>query len=178
MLELLNFSTAVDTFVYTSSLIRSDTSSTTSHGMTVTSVLYPSQLPAPAGVSGAAVGGAIAALLILAVFAAAGVTILIVVLVRRRSVHKSTTLITDQNSPQFENPMYQGKQLCVVIQFFNLSTGTDFPITAKAQDLEESCYLTVPDTLYETTGSNIYDDCGDLVIVSTAYNQLISNILL
>ena len=41
----------------------------------------------------------------------------------------------------------------------------DFPITAKAgtQDLKESFYLTVPNTLYEKTGG---DDCGDLVIVS------------
>ena len=55
-------------------------------------IVRPSQLlDTPAGVSGAAVGGAIAALLILAVFAAAGVTILIVVLVWRRCVHKSTT---------------------------------------------------------------------------------------
>ena len=88
--------------------------------MTLTSALHPgsSQLPAPAGASGAAVGGAIAALLILAVFAAAGVTILIIVLVRRHSVHKSTTLITDQNAPQFDNPLYQGKLFCIVIQLF------------------------------------------------------------
>ena len=66
----------------------------------------PSQLPALAGVSGAAVGGAIAALLILVVFAAVGVTILIVVLVRRRSVYKSTTLTSDQNTPHIENPLY------------------------------------------------------------------------
>ena len=45
---------------------------------------------APAGFSGAAVGGAIAALLILAVFAAAGVTIVIVVLVRRHNLQKLT----------------------------------------------------------------------------------------
>ena len=71
-----------------------------------TYLVGPSQLPAPAGVSGAAVGGAIAALLILAVFAAVGVTILIVVFVRRRSVYKSTTLTSDQNTPQIENPLY------------------------------------------------------------------------
>ena len=60
--------------------------------MSQTSWPGPSQLFA-AGVSGAAVGGAIAALLILVVFAAAGVTILIVVLVKRRNVHKSTNCI-------------------------------------------------------------------------------------
>ena len=55
-------------------------------------IVRPSQLlDTPARVSGAAVGGAIAALLILAVFAATVKTILIVVLVRRRRVHKSTT---------------------------------------------------------------------------------------
>ena len=107
--------------MYTSSLKQlRDTLSTISRGMTLTSVLRPGpsqQLPAaPAGVSGAAVGGAIAALLILAVFAAAGVTILIVVLVRRRNVHKSTTFITDQNAPQFDNPLYQGNFLCVYIK--------------------------------------------------------------
>ena len=74
---------------------------------TSTSRPGPSQLFA-AGVSGAAVGGAVVALLILAVLAAAGVTILIVVLVRRRSVHKSTILISEQNVPHFENPLYQG----------------------------------------------------------------------
>ena len=74
---------------------------------TSTSRPGPSQLFA-AGVSGAAVGGAIAALLILAVFAAAGVTILIVVLVRRCSKHKSTILISEQSVPHFENPLYQG----------------------------------------------------------------------
>ena len=79
--------------------------SSTSDHLPTSSAFYPQpspqpspqssqpQLPAaPAGVSGAAVGGAIAALLILAVFAAAGVAIMIVVLVRRRNVQKSTNV--------------------------------------------------------------------------------------
>ena len=53
---------------------------------------------APAGFSGAAVGGAIAALLILAVFAAAGVTILTVVLVKRHYEKKAAKQMNDQNT--------------------------------------------------------------------------------
>ena len=53
----------------------------------------------------------------------------------------------------------------IVIQLLLITSQLDFPITAKAgtQDLKESFYLTVPNTLYEKTGG---DDCGDLVIVS------------
>ena len=142
----------------------------------MSSVLHPgrSQQPAAGAVGGAAVGGAIAALLILAVFAAAGITILIVVLVRRRNAHKSTILSSDQNEPQFENPLYGGMLHHVLCSRFNPMTGVDFP-TAKAgtQDLEESCYLAVPGALYEsTTECNIYDDCGDLVIVSFIYHHM------
>ena len=53
---------------------------------------------APAGFSGAAVGGAIAALLILAVIAATVKTILTVVLVKRHYEKKAAKQMNDQNT--------------------------------------------------------------------------------